>query len=263
MSLAKLSIMKKLIVLLLLLVQCNYLFAVDVKTNRQTTRVSEDKVKFDWRKSMSVKPQNYSVLGDPGYAAAFGLDCYVSGGVKRYAIKLNFQYSHLEFPAIIHMGSLLAFRTTDNQYIRLKPALVQSETKYVVLPIGHNETMSCAYYPISEEDLQKVCKGINMFGFEYMRFDGNQVGYDKIEFTGNKFSKEFSKFYEKVSKKESKLKDRNENVDQSIKNFLGYDPGAVILLYHGYRFPLFCMKDICITPGKSLVQTHMNHIRLK
>ena len=73
----------------------------------------------------------------------------------------------------------------------------QSETKYELFPIGHDETSSCAYYPISEEDLQKISKGINMFAFDYMRFDGNQVGYDKISFTGNKLSKELSNFYNK------------------------------------------------------------------
>ncbi len=223
----------------MLFAQCYYLLAVDVKTNRQTTRVSEDKVKFNWKKSMPVKSQNYRILGDPGYLAEFGLDCYVSGGVKRYAIKLKFQYVQLEFPAVIHTGSSLALSTIDNQVITLKAELAQSETKYVLLPVGHNETSSCAYYPISEEDLQKICKGINKFSFDYMRFDGNQVGYDKISFSGNKLSKELSNFYKKVSKKESKLKNRNENVDQSIKNFLAYDPNAVILLYHGYRSPVF------------------------
>lgn len=231
--------MKKLFFLLMLFAQCYYLFAVDVTTKRQTTRVCEDKVRFEWRKSMPVKTQNYNLLGDPGYVAQFGLDCYVSGGVKRYAIQLKFQYVQLDFPAIIHVGSVLALRTIDNQVITLKAVLSQSETKYELFPIGHDETSSCAYYPISEEDLQKISKGINMFAFDYMRFDGNQVGYDKISFTGNKLSKELSNFYNKVSKKESKLKERNENVDQSIQNFLNFDPNAVILRYHGYVYPVF------------------------
>lgn len=231
---------KNLLLLFVLLVTSINLFAVDVKTNNQVTRISEKKVKFDWRRTMPIKSQYYNLYGDPLFLTEFGLDCYVTGGIKQYAIVLKFQYAQLDYPAIIPMGSNMVITTNDNQIIKTTPFLVQSETKYILLPIGHDETASCAYFPISEENLQKLCSGVKTFSFDYMFFDGNSITSDKAKFSGKKLSEKMGDFYKAISKKESKLKNRNDDLASNYKRvFINYDPTSAILLYHGYQCPVF------------------------
>lgn len=232
--------MKKIIVFLLLIAQSINFFAIDVKTQNLTTRINDGKVKYIWRPQMAKKPTIYNALiGDPGYIAELGLDCYSIGDIKQYAVFVKFQYIYLEFPGVLPMGSCLTLKTKDNQDITLNSILAQSETKYVLLPIGHDETSTWGYFPISEDEIKKLSVGVDQICFDYEYYNGERVVTGKSNLKGGNFSKKITSYYKKISKKETKLKNRNSSTDNSVKDFLSFDPAAAVLLYHGYRLPVF------------------------
>lgn len=237
---------------LFLVVQCVNIFGVDVSTKNLATRIHDGKARYGWKPQMARKPTVYSPLvGDPGYFAEFGLDCYLIGDIKQFAISVRFLHAYVEFPGVLPMGSRLTIKTKDQQDVTSNIILTQAETKYVLLPIGHDETTCWGYFPISEDDIQRLSMGVDQISFDYEYYNGVSVVTEKVNLKESNFSKKISGYYKSICKKEAKLKKQNISIDASVRDFLNFDRAAVILLYHGYRFPVFLYEKYLEYSGNS------------
>lgn len=200
-------------------------FAANTNVANGVTKIREQKyTKIGY--TDNFKPKGFSRLTTQ---TSFGLEYYAYGAIEQYVIFAEYQYVLLLYPSILPVDCVMNISTKEGLAISLNPIFVRNEG-----------SKTCGYFPISEEQLQKIFSGISTVNYDLLISDEGKLVRDKHTFNGSSFSKKMKKFYDKIQKNKTKINIASGDITFNKKS-------DIVLLYNGYNCDPFLFGEFLET----------------